>query len=205
MIVRAVVTGRRARSVTTMTISTAPITRVLFTGGARSGKSTAAESLAAGAPDVTYVATAPPLPDDPEWAARVAEHRVRRPAHWATVETDDICPPMAAATPDRPVLVDCLTLWLMARMDRHGAWTDEAAARPALEADIAAVVHQVAASRGGLILVTNEVGSGIVPDRPGTRLFRDLLGRTNAAVAAECDSVYLVVAGHHLRLRRELP
>lgn len=178
------------------------IRRVLLTGGARSGKSVAAESMVAAADDVTYVATAPPAPEDPEWQRRVAGHRSRRPDHWTVVETDDIVGPIAAATPARPVLIDCLTLWLMARMDHHHAWDEPKAGAYRVRADIDRVAAAVDASPGGVVLVTNEVGSGIVPVDAGTRLFRDLLGRTNTAVAAKCDDVYLVVAGHFLRLDR---
>lgn len=176
--------------------------RILLTGGARSGKSTAAEAFLDDAAPVTYVATAPPAPDDPEWQDRVALHRSRRPAAWNTVETIHIVGPIGRATPDHPVLVDCLTLWLMARMDLHEAWDDPHGAAPAVRSDIDAVARAVADSPGGLVLVTNEVGSGIVPDDPGSRLFRDLLGRTNGTVASQCDDVYLVVAGRFLRLDR---
>src|SRR5581483_12507704 len=98
--------------------------RVLFLGGARSGKSLAAEARAAavaGVAGVRYVATAPDRPDDPEWAARVAEHRVRRPAHWQKAETGDV-----AAEVARPgvVLVDCLSLWLTRVLGEAGAWDD---------------------------------------------------------------------------------
>ncbi len=174
--------------------------RVLLTGGARSGKSSAAETLLADAPAVVYVATAPPVPGDPEWAARVAQHRARRPAHWTTVETDDVAGEVARATPTHPVLVDCLTLWLMSRMDHHRAWSQPGPAEAALVAEIEVLAAAVAACVGGLVVVTNEVGSGIVPADPGSRLFRDLLGRVNCAVAAECDDVFLVVAGHFVRL-----
>lgn len=176
--------------------------RVLLTGGARSGKSTAAESLVADATSVTYVATAPPGDDDEEWAARVAQHRARRPAHWRTVETDDVATQIARATPDHPVLVDCVTLWLTSRMDHHRAWTDPSGAESPLASEIDTLAAAVADCSGGLVIVTNEVGSGIVPADRGTRLFRDLLGRLNCAIATQCDEVYLVVAGRFLRLER---
>lgn len=176
--------------------------RVLLTGGARSGKSTAAEALLAGATAVTYVATAPPALDDPEWVERVALHRARRPAQWTTVETDDVAGAVAGATPDHPVLVDCLTLWLMSRMDHHRAWTDPAGAGAPLADEIRTLASAVAACPGGLVVVTNEVGSGIVPSDRGSRMFRDLLGRANCEVAAQCDDVHLVVAGHFMRLER---
>lgn len=175
--------------------------RVLLTGGARSGKSSAAEALLTDA-DATYVATAPAAPADPEWQRRIARHRARRPGHWTVVETQDVAGQVASATPDSPVLVDCLTLWLMARLDHHDAWSDPVAAESALTAEIEELATAVASCPGGLVLVTNEVGSGIVPPDPGSRLFADLLGHTNCSVAAQCDDVYLVVAGHVTRLQR---
>lgn len=176
--------------------------RVLLTGGARSGKSTAAENLLADAPSVTYVATAPPGDNDEEWTARIAQHRARRPEHWHTVETDDVATQIARATSEHPVLVDCLTLWLTSRMDHHRAWNDPSGAMTPLASEIDALAAGVAHCSGRLVVVTNEVGSGIVPADRGTRLFRDLLGRLNCAIAAQCDEVYLVVAGRFLRLER---
>lgn len=173
--------------------------RVLFTGGARSGKSRAAEALLRELP-VTYVATGPDGDDDPEWRARVAAHRARRPAHWTTVTTTDLLPVIAAATPRRPVLVDCLTLWLTSRMDHHDAWRHPAEATTLVRREIDALAAAVAECPGRVVLVTNEVGSGIVPADPGTRLFRDLLGTCNVAVGDVCDEVYLVAAGQALRL-----
>lgn len=177
--------------------------RVLLTGGARSGKSRAAEQLLQGAA-ATYVATGPADGDD-EWAERVARHRARRPASWRTAETTDVSALVGEATPDRPVLVDCLTLWLTARLDAADAWQQPAAAEAHVMAEIEGVAAAVQECPGGLVIVTNEVGSGIVPADPGTRLFRDLLGVCNATVAAQCDEVFLVVAGHLLPLQRALP
>lgn len=178
--------------------------RLLLTGGARSGKSRAAETVLSDAPAVTYVATAPPAPDDPEWVARVDRHRAQRPRTWSTIETDAVAAQVARATSSHAVLVDCLTLWLMSRMDHHGAWTDPSRAEAAVDAEIDELAEAVSACTGRLVLVTNEAGSGIVPADYGSRLFRDLLGRTNCAVAAQCDDVRLVVAGHFVRLEREL-
>lgn len=177
-----------------------PLRRVLLTGGARSGKSTLAERLVGPGPAI-YVATAPPPVDDREWQQRIATHRARRPGTWQTVESDDLPRHIREADTQRPVLVDCLTLWLTARMDRHGVWSDAGAAS-AVRGDIDELVAAVARCPGGLVLVTNEVGSGIVPTDAGTRLFRDLLGITNSTVADVCDDVYLVVAGRRLPLER---
>lgn len=180
------------------------IPRVLFTGGARSGKSHAAELRLADVP-TTYVATGPDAAEDPEWRERVARHRARRPSSWRTIETTELLGPVRGASPDFPVLVDCLTLWLTARLDHHDAWHHPRTAEPKVTAEIAALAEAVRDCAGGLLLVTNEVGSGIVPADPGTRLFRDLLGVCNATVAAECDEVYLVAAGHLLPMQRAVP
>jgi adenosylcobinamide kinase/adenosylcobinamide-phosphate guanylyltransferase len=161
--------------------------RVLVTGGARSGKSTFAEQLLASESQVDYVATAAPMSDDSEWADRVALHRKRRPAHWVTHETGYLAGLLATDGP--PILVDCLTLWLC---------------RDEIEADATAVDDLVAAlrsTRRRVVLVTNEVGSGIVPATPSGRSFRDRLGELNRRVAAESDQVWLVVAGTPLQLR----
>jgi adenosylcobinamide kinase/adenosylcobinamide-phosphate guanylyltransferase len=177
--------------------------RVLLLGGARSGKSAAAEAMAtraAGGRGVTYVATGGTRPDDPEWAARVAAHRVRRPATWTTVETAD---PVAALAGGGVVLVDCLALWLTRAMDAVNAWDDAAwagAAPAALGARVDALVGAWAAAPGHVIAVSNEVGMGVVPPTAAGRRFRDELGRLNVRLAAASDEVALVVAGRLLPL-----
>lgn len=179
--------------------------RVLFLGGARSGKSTAAEARAgqvAGAGRVVYIATAPWRPDDTEWDRRVAEHRARRPAAWSTVETTDPTPVLATET--GVVLLDCLALWLTAAMDAVEAWDDTAwdagPARAALAARTGRMVEAWAGAPGYLIGVSNEVGMGVVPATSAGRRFRDELGRLNARLAAASDEVALVVAGRLLPL-----
>lgn len=160
--------------------------RVLVTGGARSGKSAEAERRLAAEPEVLYLATgAAPGPDDPDWGRRVAAHRERRPAHWNTVETTDPVPLLGQPGP--PVLLDCLALWLAAHLD------DQAAAD--------ALVRAVRHTPRTVVLVTNEVGSGVHPASSVGRSFRDQLGRLNQRVAAECDQVWQVVAGCPVRLR----
>ena len=180
-----------------------PIARgaVLVTGGVRSGKSRHAEALLAGADHVTYVAPGP-TPDveqDPDWAQRIALHRDRRPALWTTVEGIDL----AGALRDSggAVLVDCLGTWLTGVVDAAGAWeatSEEAYAlvRRALDDVTAALAEHP----GPVVLVTNEVGLGVVPVHRSGRLFRDLLGTVNQAVGAVCDEVHLVVAGRVLVL-----
>ena len=170
-------------------------------GGARSGKTGVAESLLAGRPHVTYVATGYDAETDAEWQERVARHRALRPASWTTLETLDLVGTCAA--PGGPLLVDCLTLWLTRVMDRTGCWDDEmwhSGGEQALRAEVEALVDALGVSSRDLVLVTNEVGQGVVPSTASGRRFRDEMGRLNAGVAAVCDDVLLCVAGRTLRL-----
>ncbi|WP_046496487.1 bifunctional adenosylcobinamide kinase/adenosylcobinamide-phosphate guanylyltransferase [Streptomyces odonnellii] len=176
--------------------------RTLVTGGARSGKSWEAERRLATFPGVLYVATGGGREDDAEWAARVRAHRDRRPASWSTAETCDLVPLLAAEGP--PLLIDCLSLWLTDAMDRVNAWDDAAWAAggsDALRKRTRELVTAVRETRRTVVLVTNETGSGVVPATASGRRFRDELGRLNAAVGDECESVLLVVAGQVLPLR----
>jgi adenosylcobinamide kinase/adenosylcobinamide-phosphate guanylyltransferase len=174
--------------------------RILVTGGVRSGKSTHAEDLIGGAP-ATYVATGTP-PDrqhDPDWAARVDAHRARRPASWGTVETQDLAGVLAEARD--PLLVDCLGTWLTAIIDAQDAWEhDSDSVHDLVLGRTDEVVDALTRCEHDVVLVTNEVGLGIVPEHRSGRLFRDLLGIVNQRVAAACDEVHLVVAGRVLRL-----
>ncbi|MFJ2647037.1 bifunctional adenosylcobinamide kinase/adenosylcobinamide-phosphate guanylyltransferase [Streptomyces sp. NPDC087420] len=176
--------------------------RTLVTGGARSGKSWEAERRLATFPGVVYVATGGGRDGDAEWEARVRTHRERRPGSWRTIETRDLVPLLAREGP--PLLIDCLSLWLTDAMDRVDAWNEEAwepGGRRALRERTAELVAAVRATPRTVVLVTNEVGSGIVPAHVSGRLFRDELGRLNAAVAEQCEHVLLVVAGQSLTLR----
>jgi adenosylcobinamide kinase/adenosylcobinamide-phosphate guanylyltransferase len=172
--------------------------RILVTGGVRSGKSRHAEQLLADRPDVVYLAPGPlPSDEDPEWAARVADHRARRPAHWHTQETTDLA---AAITPGTPTLIDCLGTWLTAVIDELEGWTREPQDwRPELELRVGRLVAAVSAATD-VVVVTNEVGLGVVPPHASGRVFRDLLGGVNQRVAGVCDEVHLVVAGRVLTL-----
>lgn len=160
---------------------------VLFLGGARSGKSAIAERYAGrrGAP-VTYVATAV-VDDDPDLAARVAEHRARRPATWATVEAGaglaDVLPVIEGTA-----LVDSLGTWLAHHQD--------------FQVDAAALVAAMKQRSGDTVVVSDEVGLGVHPSSAVGRLFRDALGTVNQAVAEIADEVVLVVAGRVLPLGR---
>ncbi|MEU1825716.1 bifunctional adenosylcobinamide kinase/adenosylcobinamide-phosphate guanylyltransferase [Streptomyces abikoensis] len=176
--------------------------RTLVVGGARSGKSVEAERRLESFPEVLYVATSGTREGDQDWAARVAHHRERRPGSWRTVETCDLVPLLAADGP--PMLIDCLALWLTDAMDSVGAWDDGTWANggeEALAGRTAALVAAIRATRRTVVLVSNEVGSGVVPATASGRRFRDELGRLNAAVGDECEHVLLVVAGQALPLR----
>lgn len=173
---------------------------VLVTGGVRSGKSRHAEGLLDAHPDVTYVAPGPTTDEDtdPDWAQRIAAHRTRRPATWTTLESRDLA---AALTTPGPMLVDCLGTWLAAVLDGEQAWERPSALVHALvESRLSTAAAALRRATGPVVLVTNEVGLGVVPAHRSGRLFRDLLGITNQRLAAECDEVHLVVAGRVLVL-----
>ena len=178
--------------------------KVLVTGGVRSGKSRHAEELVREAADggaATYVAPGPTTDEDmdPDWAARVAAHRSRRPESWATAETRDLASAVRAG--DGPVLVDCLGTWLTAVLDEERAWdrtADQLEELVARRTDD--VVAALAATARDVVLVTNEVGLGVVPAQRSGRVFRDLLGAVNQQLGAACDEVHLVIAGRVLVL-----
>ncbi|MFB0632172.1 bifunctional adenosylcobinamide kinase/adenosylcobinamide-phosphate guanylyltransferase [Streptomyces sp. AB3(2024)] len=178
--------------------------RTLVLGGARSGKSFEAERRLESFPEVVYVATGGTREGDAEWAQRVGLHRERRPAGWRTVETCELVPLLERAGP--PLLIDCLALWLTDAMDRAGAWDDSvwaAGGQKELRGRMADLVAAVRATRRRVVLVSNEVGAGVVPATAAGRRFRDELGRLNNAVAGECEHVLLVVAGQPLALKEQ--
>ncbi|WP_374969455.1 bifunctional adenosylcobinamide kinase/adenosylcobinamide-phosphate guanylyltransferase [Terrabacter sp. BE26] len=178
-----------------------------MTGPVRSGKSRHAEDLLSDRPDVTYVATGPPLPPsgatgpldpgDVEWRRRVESHRDRRPSTWHTVETTDVARALDAAT--GPVLVDCLGTWLTAVVDATG-WEDLEAAASAVRREADRLVESLCRASVPVVVVTNEVGWSLVPTTASGRLFQDELGRLNALVASVARHVHLVVAGRVLDL-----
>jgi len=161
----------------------------LILGGARSGKSRRAEALITALPPPwTYIATAEPF--DAEMQARIEAHRARRQGGWQTLDAPrDLPGVLGSASP--PILVDCLTLWLSNLML---AEADIPAATAALE-------EALRARTGPIMLVSNEVGSGIVPATPLGRRFRDAQGILNQRMAALADQVELVVAGLPLRIK----
>ena len=160
-----------------------PLTLVL--GGARSGKSRYAETvIMASPPPWIYVATAEPFDD--EMRARIDEHKSRRGGEWQTVDAPtDLAGAIEDAPRDRTVLVDCLTLWLNNLMFR----------RINIEMAIENLEAALAVRRAPTVLVSNEVGFGIVPDNAEARHFRDLQGRLNQRIAAMAGRVVLLVAG----------
>lgn len=173
------------------------MSRVLVLGGSRSGKSAHAESLVRGRADVVYLATSAPAPGDAEWARRVAAHRARRPAAWTTLETTDPEDLPRGGT----VLVDSVTTWVAALMDRAGVWTGAPDADHRLAADVDALVAAWARTPAHVVAVSDEVGLGVVPETRSGRLFRDTLGAVNQRLAGTADEVWFVVAGLPQRLR----
>ena len=171
--------------------------RTLVLGGARSGKSIAAERLLADVPDVVYVATGGDDSGNSEWAERVAKHRARRPASWGLAETIDLVGLLE--DPGPPLLIDCLTLWLSRTMDVVEVWSDLSRAE-LVEQRIAELAAAWAATPRHVVAVSNDVGSGIVPADAGTRLFRDLMGRLNTTISLSSDQVLWTIAGRTLPL-----
>jgi adenosylcobinamide kinase / adenosylcobinamide-phosphate guanylyltransferase len=168
----------------------------LVLGGARSGKSSYAQRLAGNAARVTVIVTAEPR-DDEEMEQRIARHRADRPASWRTVEAPlDVAAAIAqAAANSDHILVDCLTLYAANLLERHAE--DQAS----IESSIQQLLQAIPSSTCPVVLVANEVGSGVVPEYPSGRRFRDLAGELNQRVAAVADCVVLMVAGLPLLLK----
>ena len=164
-------------------------------GGTRSGKSGYAEQLLSARAAVRYVATARHVPGDAEWTARIDAHRARRPAAWTTVEDADL--PALLRAGGGPLLVDDIATWLTGVLDEAGAWDRSVDVSPQVDA----LVEAVRAAPGRVVLVSAEVGLGVVPATRAGRVFRDELGALNAALARVCDEVLLLVAGLPLRLK----
>lgn len=161
-------------------------------GGARSGKSRFAERLALESGfEPVYLATAEPL--DEEMAVRIAEHRARRGTGWRTVEEPlDLVGALARECgPERAVLVDCLTLWL----------TNLMIGQRDVAAEGARLIDALGGLRGALVLVSNEVGQGVVPENAMARAFVDHAGRLHQSLAARADAVVVLVAGLPQRLK----
>jgi adenosyl cobinamide kinase/adenosyl cobinamide phosphate guanylyltransferase len=164
-------------------------------GGARSGKSSLAVRLASdrGGP-VVVIATAEGRDD--EMTERIRAHRASRPVSWTTVEAPLAVLEAVGAVPDDACLVlDCLTLWVSNTME--AGWSADG-----LEEEAERIASALAERPGPGVVVSNEVGLGVVPANPLARAYRDALGRVNAAFAAVASSSFLVVAGRGLPLDR---
>jgi adenosylcobinamide kinase / adenosylcobinamide-phosphate guanylyltransferase len=170
---------------------------VLVLGGTRSGKSRFALRRAAElVPDRPWAYLATALRGDPELDDRIARHRRERPAGWTTIEVGTDLPGAIDAAGDRPILLDGLTLWLSAVA---GDGLD--AIDPILDGPVAAALDAVGRHPCAAIVVSDEIGLGLVPMEPLSRAFRDLLGIAHQRFAAAADEVVLTVAGLPLRLK----
>ena len=202
---------------------------ILVTGGARSGKSTYAERLAAQLAEphggrVTYIATSQTY--DEEMEQRVSAHQASRPETWTTVECPVEVPAAvraaaaAGATEPPVILLDCVTLWVTNLLFQGGALggseppddgynydkdllppAEERAAAARVTAAVDGLVAAVAGTGVTLVAVTNEVGLGVVPEYPLARLYRDQLGWANQRLARDADGLYLLVSGHPLDVK----
>ncbi len=176
---------------------------ILILGGARSGKSSYAERLAVelGGPDVLYIATAQAF--DEEMCARIAAHRATRPAGWRTLEAPSLlAAPLAEAIgPARVILLDCVTLLASNAVLALGEEPTAQAAEAAVDAEVSALLAAYREGAAAWIVVSNEVGLGLVPPYPLGRAYRDALGRANQRLAAAADRVLFMVAGLPLTVK----
>lgn len=163
----------------------------LILGGARSGKTRRALALGETFPERFYIATAEALDD--EMAARIARHKDERGAAWTTIEAPLDLPAaiLTVGSPNAVCVVDCLTLWL-SNLIGAGRQVERATAE---------LYRAISAAPASLVMVSNEVGLGLVPETPLGRRFRDHQGRLNQAVAALAEQVEFVAAGLPLRLK----
>jgi len=172
---------------------------ILALGGTRSGKSrfglAAAHRLAGDGGRAWFLATA--WPGDPELDDRIARHRAARPASWPTIDVGaDLVAALARTSPDEPVLIDGFTLWLSTLLG-----DDVPAIDPILDGPVAAAVAAIASRPGPVVVVSDEVGSGIVPMHAGARAYRDLVGIAHQRLAEQADEVHLLVAGLPITLK----
>ena len=164
---------------------------ILVTGGARSGKSALAERLAQSCGNkVIYIATSEPFDD--EMQSRIDRHRARRDAGWRTVDAPLELPDMLVQTDgDAPRLVDCLTMWLNNLIYNNRDVADE----------VDKLIKVISEQQADLVMVTNEIGSGLVPQTAEARKFRDLAGELNQMVAQAASQVYLSVSGIPVKIK----
>lgn len=173
-------------------------TLVLVLGGTRSGKSRFGQQRAAslaGSDPVTYLATA--REGDPELERRITGHRQVRPPDWPTVEVaDDLAATIDAVADERTIILDGLTLWLSAAFDPDRTDIEGFIAGPLTRA-----LESIERRRGAIVIVSDEIGLGMVPMDAGARAFRDLIGIAHQRIAATADEVYLMVAGLPMALK----
>lgn len=173
---------------------------ILAIGGTRSGKSrfgAAAATRLAGGGRAWFLATA--WPGDPELDDRIARHRQARPADWPTIQVGrDLVAALGRTVGSEPVLIDGLTLWLSALL---GDDATPDGIDVLLEGPVAAGLAGIVARDGPVIVVSDDVGGGIIPMHPSARAYRDLVGIVHQRIAAEADEVHLLVAGLPLRLK----
>jgi len=164
---------------------------ILVTGGARSGKSALAERLAQSYGNkVIYIATSEPFDD--EMQSRIDRHRARRDAGWRTVDAPLELPDMLVQTDgDAPRLGDGLTMWLNNVIYHHRDVADE----------VGRLIEVISEQQADLVMVTNEIGSGLVPQTAEARKFRDLAGELNQMVAQAASQVYLSVSGIPVKIK----
>ncbi|MEN9974011.1 MAG: adenosylcobinamide kinase and adenosylcobinamide phosphate guanylyltransferase [Verrucomicrobiota bacterium] len=176
---------------------------ILVTGGSRSGKSAYAQHRAETLPGPHgFLATCPVI--DPEMQQRVDAHRLARHGHgWTTVEEPVALAAAIELSAHLPVLlIDCLTLWvnnLMFDAEQRGQKISEHSISECCQR----LIHSCRKHAGTIIIVTNEVGMGIIPDNADARHFRDLAGRANQEIAHHCDEVILVVCGQPLTIKSQ--
>ena len=171
---------------------------ILILGGTRSGKSRfgldLTTTLAKGGP-VTFLATA--WRGDPEMERRIARHRQSRPASWPTIDVGmDLAAAIRGATPEDPVLIEGLTLWLSARVGDDLDDPD-----PILDGPVAEALEAIDSHRAPVVVISDEIGLGMVPMHAGSRTYRDLVGLVHQRFAARADTALFVVAGLPLTLK----
>lgn len=176
---------------------------ILITGGSRSGKSAHAQKIAESISGTrTYIATCPYL--DEEMTARIRKHKeARESSYWHTIEEMiDIAGALRASEESQVILLDCLTLWInniLYEAEQGGESLDE----EAIGALCREVLDVCAGLPGTVIFVTNEVGMGIVPENPASRLYRDIAGRCNQIIASHADVVVFMISGIPLQIKGE--
>ena len=180
---------------------------VLVTGGAKSGKSSFAEKFAAKYENVLYIATA--MPFDVEMETKIKNHQIRRPKTWETLECFLEVPKALTELPKEYdcILLDCITLWITNLLFHFGGNDPQKIQYELVEEKIFKEVNKLAAYCGQsqipMVMVTNELGYGLVPEHKLNRHFRDIAGRTNQILAEHAKEVYLVVSGIPMRIKGE--